>query len=63
VADECCDTSFDLVVASMDVPEVAPPTLQNSPNGHVLPGEQSTPVAPVRTPPLPSPHQTTVLLI
>jgi len=63
VADECCDAGPDLVLASTDVPEVAPPTLQTRAVSPVLPGEHTTPVAAVRTlPPLPL-DRTTVLLI
>ena len=63
VADECCDSSADLVLASTDVPEVAPPTLQTSHVGNGLTGEQSMPVAAVRMPPSPQLDRTTVLLI
>ncbi len=63
VSDECCDSSPALVVASTDVPEVAPPSLQASLPGAVLPGERSAPVAVVRTPPPLALDRTTVLLI
>jgi hypothetical protein len=63
VADECCDSSPELVMASTDVPEVAPPSLLTGVVGPVHPGERSTPVAAVRTPLPPSLDRTTVLLI
>jgi hypothetical protein len=63
VADECCDTSFDLVVASTDVPEVAPPTFLASANGPVHPVARSTPAPTVLALPPPSLERTTVLLI
>ena len=63
VGDECCGDAPELVLASTDVPEVAPPTLQASHIGHGPSGEQSVPVAAIRTPPSPSLDRTTVLLI
>ena len=63
VADECCDTSPDLVLASTDVPEVAPPTLQTGHIGHVLPGQSSMSVDATQAPPPHPPDRTTVLLI
>jgi hypothetical protein len=63
LSNECCDCSPELVLASTAVPELAPPLLQA---GHVRllrSGEESMPVAVVRTlQPLP-PDRTTVLLI
>jgi hypothetical protein len=61
-ADECCN-SPDLVVASTDVPEVSPPTLQAGPAGHVLPGERSVLVTAASPLPPPALSRTTVLLI
>jgi hypothetical protein len=62
-ANDCCDSSPELVVASTGVPEVAPPTLQTSAVSPALRGEQSTPVAAARTLPPLSLDRTTVLLI
>jgi hypothetical protein len=63
VADACCDDSPELVLASTEIPEVAPPTLLE---GHVretpLVGS-STPVTAVPVRPPPSLDRTTVLLI
>jgi hypothetical protein len=63
VADECCEIGPELVVASTDVPEVAPPTLQTGHIGHVLPGESSMSVDATQAPAPHPPDRTTVLLI
>jgi hypothetical protein len=62
-ADECCGSSPELVAASTDVPEVAPPTLQARTASPVLPGAQSMPAAAARTLLPPSLDRSTVLLI
>ena len=63
VADECCDDAPELVLASTDVPEVAPPSLQAGPVALERPANRSVPVADVRLFPPPSLDRTTVLLI
>jgi hypothetical protein len=63
VADGCCDGSPSLVFASTEVPEVTPPTFQDSHIGHVPLAQKSTPVAAVPASPSPSLDRTTVLLI
>jgi len=63
VGDECCGDAPELVLASTDVPEVAPPTLQS---GHAVPAlvtGRAQPVDVTHTPPPHPPDRTTVLLI
>jgi hypothetical protein len=63
VADECCDSSPNLVLASTDVREIAPPTVQASHVEHVPSAKKTKPVAPGPASPSPSLDRTTVLLI
>jgi hypothetical protein len=63
VADECCGDAPDLVLASTDVPEVAPPTLQSRTVVVALAVEHARSVDPTHAPPAHPPDRTTVLLI
>jgi hypothetical protein len=62
-ADECCDTSPELLVAATDVRQVTPPSPEASPAGPVFAGERSVSVPAVRALAPPSLDRTTVLLI
>jgi len=63
VADECCDDAPELVLASTEVPEVAPPTQQSCTAAVARSVGQLRSVDSTHAPPPHPPDRTTVLLI